>query len=528
MRPYPLPRIRKPLTTATLLLLGATILGAAACGVDDERKMRTMGTAGSVGMGGENDHGGSSTVTPEGGAGGEPGAGGDGPMMSGGKAGMGGVGGMSGGGKAGMGGAGGSKPVTLCGNGHQDAGEECDDGNDKSGDGCSAQCWSECEKCEADIDTIGSNYTLEDYYYYCYKSTDFAMGGPADGAPRAALCGAVVDCVRRERCGEFKGLDINQPSGYNLGRIVGCWCANSNAGDGGALTPCVKPDEIEPGPCYNDFLNASEGDLPIDVSRAGEDIGNALGRAQGLLKLTDAIACPGSCWSKSNGVPQTNGGAGGTGGSGGTGGAGGTAGSAGSGGKGGSGGTGGTGGSAGSGGKGGSGGAGGGGSLCGNGTINAGEQCEPPSTWTCSDDCKRVVDDDCAGELCEATSACADLSGCLAFEGADRTLCYDVMECVRTSNCADGPKGSAGMAKCFCGDLATKDCIAAPDTGPTAPKGLCAGIIRQGFSNGGTPLTTAEIVTNYIEPAYPAGAALERLNCQWGYLNDECHTKCGF
>jgi cysteine-rich repeat protein len=34
--------------------------------------------------------------------------------------------------------------ISLCGNGHVDPGEQCDDGNRVSGDGCSATCQNEC------------------------------------------------------------------------------------------------------------------------------------------------------------------------------------------------------------------------------------------------------------------------------------------------------------------------------------------------------------------------------------------------
>lgn len=503
---HPLLRAKKPLTATTLLLLGAAILGAAACGVDDERKMQTSTGAGRAGMAG-NDSGGSSN-TPEGGSD----DGGDGPTVSGGKAGMGGkagAGGMSGG-KAGMGGNGGSKPSSPCGNGTKESGEECDDGNDKSGDGCSAQCWSECEKCEADWDSIGPTYSIDDYYFACFKETDYATGGPAEGAPRAALCSAVVDCVRRERCGTFKGVDINEPSGYNLGNVVGCWCKNTDAGDGGALSPCVKEDELEPGPCYNDFLNASEGDAPSDISVASVDVGNALGRAQGLLKLTDAIACPASCWKKSNAMPS----GGGSGGGGGAGGSGGTSGGTGGGGKG---------GSAGSGGMAGSGGSlGGTGGTGGSGPV----ECSPPSSATCSDDGKRVMDEACVNSPCEADSACGELAeGCLNFDGAQRTLCYDVMECVRSSKCARGATNT--LTTCMCGALSTNDCIAAPDTGANAPKGACASIIRQAFSDNGAA-SNSYILTNFQDDTIAGGAAIHRLNCDKTFLSPECKVSCGF
>ena len=47
--------------------------------------------------------------------------------------------------------SGGSTVNTLCGNGTTDPGEECDDHNTLSGDGCSAACKSSCEACEKNV-----------------------------------------------------------------------------------------------------------------------------------------------------------------------------------------------------------------------------------------------------------------------------------------------------------------------------------------------------------------------------------------
>jgi hypothetical protein len=203
------------------------------------------------------------------------------------------------------------------------------------------------------------------------------------------------------------------------------------------------------------------------------------------------------------------GGTGGTGGTGGSG-AGGTAG----------GGTG-TGGTA-TGGGGTSGGATGGGGTGGTGPT----ECSPVSSSTCSDDGKRVLDDDCVNSPCEADSVCVDLAeSCLWFEGAQRTLCYDVMECVRSTNCAKGDNNT--LTTCMCGSLNTNDCIGAPDTGPSAPKGACASIIRQAFSVNGTA-TNAFVMTHFQDDDIPGGAAIHRLNCDKLFLSPECKVECGF
>ena len=523
MRKFNPRRSRLTVLTSTVGLL---ILSAAACGIDDSRTMTMMSqAAGSAGLA----SGGSGNMVADGGEAGEGGAR-SASAGSGGKSGSGGMGGKGGGGAAGSGGKAGSGPVGPCGNGKIDSGEECDDSNTKSGDGCSAQCQSKCETCEKSVYAKPEYQGLlqQDYYETCFTATDRALGGPADGAPRKDLCAAVVDCVRRTGCGALGGFWVDGFAGTNDASLSACWCSDLAPLAPGDRLPqpaasCNDAATLKPGPCYADFQNASEADSPKDIGKFLIDEGTALGRAGQLLRVQDSLFCATSCWPD----PATQGGMGGTGGiaGGGMGGTGGVGGS-----NGGAAGTGGKGGSGGFGGTAGSGGSGGGGSACGNGKLDGGEECEPPSTNTCSDDCKRVVDDACAScEETEIDGACAQLPGCLAFDGALRSLCYDVMECVRKSNCADGGVGTTGLTNCFCGSLSTSSCVAAPSSGAGAPAGACASLIRQGTTNsGGTPATNSEVLTRILDNTFPAGAAIERLNCQWGIKTFDCHTKCGF
>jgi cysteine-rich repeat protein len=506
--------LRRGRLTALTSTAGALLLAAAACGVDDERTMHTTSRAGSGGA----SAGTTAMPVSDSGSAGQAGER-ETPGGSAGKAGSGGSAGSAS--AAGLGGKGGSGAASLCGNGKPDPGEECDDDNVDSGDGCSATCQSACETCEEALkdDELAPALIGGDNYFDCYRSTDRASGGPADGAPRAALCAAVVDCVRRTGCAVFAGDWIE---GYNVSgdaALAPCWCSDLQDAQGlpQAAPSCYSEATLNPGPCYADFQNGAEADSPVGIGTAIIDSGLALGRAGRLLRQSDSLFCARDCWPD----PAAQGGAGGGGGMSGSGGVPGNSGNGGM-----NGGHAGTGGSA--AGSAGSGGSAGGSALCGNGKLDENEQCEPPATATCSDDCQRVADDACVNSPCEADSACVDLAeNCLLFDGVARTLCYDVMECVRNSNCADGPTTGAGLTQCFCGDLTTAKCISAPSSGPGAPAGACASLIRQGFSSG-SPATNSEVLNNFQDDGFPAGAAIHRMNCDWSQLSTDCRKWCGY
>lgn len=161
---------------------------------------------------------------------------------------------------------------------------------------------------------------------------------------------------------------------------------------------------------------------------------------------------------------------------------------------------------------------------CGNGVVEAGEQCEPNSTATCSESCASVSTQACVD--CEQAGACADFSNiCVdGFAGDDeRSICYAVQQCVRDSNCADGVKD---LKSCFCGALSTADCSSAPNAGAGAPAGACAGVIREALSEGAEVATNAQVLARLIDQSFPGGAALARINCD--KLDGACIATCGY
>jgi hypothetical protein len=178
---------------------------------------------------------------------------------------------------------------------------------------------------------------------------------------------------------------------------------------------------------------------------------------------------------------------------------------------------------------------------CGDGILDAsaGEVCEPgPSgrgrgDQTCSYDCHLVATPECvACETDPARSSCAPFSNaCLNSPGitnqAQEQACFDVQACITETNCADGANP---FTSCYCGTLDTNACNGAPYTGAGSPNGLCRDVIRAAMggslSTPGQPATNSEVLARMLSRNYPAGAGINRYNCQ---KNDpDCRTVCGF
>lgn len=120
---------------------------------------------------------------------------------------------------------------------------------------------------------------------------------------------------------------------------------------------------------------------------------------------------------------------------------------------------------------------------------------------------------------CESASACSELmTGCAKFAGEDAKRCEAVKECVQRTGCGQGKNT---FTSCYCGELGTAKCLETPLEGAGAPAGACREPIKLAY--GGVANTT-QLLTRYIEPEFPGGAALARLNC----LKLNCSRECSF
>jgi cysteine-rich repeat protein len=255
---------------------------------------------------------------------------------SGGKAGSGGKGGRGGGaGRGGTGvidegGAGGEPPSgPVCGNGVIEAGEDCDDGNTKGFDACPPSCNAACQTCEQTYcknvrsmeagphDWVGPNTTAQiplDPLTACTEIVGDASGGPAQGEPRAELCMAMVDCIRREKCWQIfpddlyreeDGLPVPNASVY---AFMHCFCARDvressyikncqvSAPEDSTVpeAPDAPPHYIE-GKCAREIWEASERDNQGLVWNSLTNKASPLGIANIVYNACDRRLCLEEC-----------------------------------------------------------------------------------------------------------------------------------------------------------------------------------------------------------------------------------------
>src|SRR6185503_1227004 len=128
---------------------------------------------------------------------------------------------------------------------------------------------------------------------------------------------------------------------------------------------------------------------------------------------------------------------------------------------------------------------------CGDGVLEAGEECEPASSPKCGDDCQPVVSDACYD--CEVNSVCVAIANACADSTKsklEQSLCYDVLHCIQDTACAAGDKT---LTSCFCGDMSMTQCRDAPSGGDQAPHGACADVIRDAM---GGAVSNAFVLTH--------------------------------
>ena len=147
--------------------------------------------------------------------------------------------------------------TAMCGNKKVEAGEQCDDGNSKAGDGCTPDC-----KTESDVDRcvaqLGTDRRPECARCNCEKcQTEVLTCYAGKDAGQNKLCTDLVDC----------GLDKGCSS-------TNCYCGGISLGS------CLLG--LGNGPCRPQVEAAAGTTLPGDISGRSGDTAYPLGRANAL------------------------------------------------------------------------------------------------------------------------------------------------------------------------------------------------------------------------------------------------------
>ena len=192
----------------------------------------------------------------------------------------------------------------MCGDGVIEPPEECEDGNTVSGDGCSSDCRSSCEKCEREVCPLLDVDTEQGYSAFVgvYQATGTIATGPATGAARAEVARALADCIHTQNCSQTKSF---------LFKTYRCWCDhdfNTTTGTN-AFGLCQlpadptdtdpfhpkDPNHFIPGKCAQEYQDASEADTLAAVAASVASVSKAEGAVNRLLENCDARNCTEEC-----------------------------------------------------------------------------------------------------------------------------------------------------------------------------------------------------------------------------------------
>ena len=175
-----------------------------------------------------------------------------------------------------------SGAVTECGNGTVEAGEDCDDGNTTSGDGCSERCVRELPdgaSCVDDIDCV-SSFCVSGVCCdaRCDRDCEFCdAAGACVPEPSGVICRDAIDvCDAFETCDGVARecpLDLDEPDGTSCTDELAC--NGEEICLGGLCDPGPPPDCDDLDPCTTDVCVEPFGceSTPIPGCVPPEDAG---------------------------------------------------------------------------------------------------------------------------------------------------------------------------------------------------------------------------------------------------------------
>ena len=152
--------------------------------------------------------------------------------------------------------------------------------------------------------------------------------------------------------------------------------------------------------------------------------------------------------------------------------------------------------------------------MCGNGVVEPGETCEPPSTATCNEACQLRSPPPPACDACVAANCAAEGPGCASLPPSSprRAICDSLFQCARRTNCA-----AENAAWCWCGTTAIPICV----TVPGAANGACLAEELAAAES----TDPATIARRFSDGSFASGAVHNRLACEADLCANECRSR---
>jgi hypothetical protein len=160
-------------------------------------------------------------------------------------------------------------------------------------------------------------------------------------------------------------------------------------------------------------------------------------------------------------------------------------------------------------------------SLCGNGVVDPGEDCDPPGTPAtsyaagCDASCHATAAlcGVCEASKCDALFGQTGAWGCAGLTGAAKTNCAALIACIRTSHCAQATNDAQA---CYCGTATDLGCLSGNANGACKAQYEAAA----GTTDPGT------IAGVFTDPSSPVGLADNEITCDADTSAPLCTSAC--
>jgi hypothetical protein len=160
-------------------------------------------------------------------------------------------------------------------------------------------------------------------------------------------------------------------------------------------------------------------------------------------------------------------------------------------------------------------------SLCGNGVIDTGEECDPPNTPAtnfapgCDATCKITgsLCSTCEASKCDAFYGQTGAWGCAGLTGTAKTDCLALLSCIRTSHCATA---GGDAQRCYCGTASDSQCLG----------GGANGACKTQYETAAGTSDFSVIINGFVDPTTTFGLVNNQITCDGDTGAPVCMAVC--